>query len=225
MDEGTDRSQRFGVRQTSLRQTDLRRTGVHQTGLRRTGVHQTGLRRTGLRRTGLRRTGPGGPRRAGALAAGLAATALLAAACGGGSSPAPAADSAYQKLLAYSQCMRAHGEPGFPDPQPNGNLLINGQQDHLNGALMNAANKACQHLMPKSKPLTAAQQRQLTVQALKFVACMRTHGIPYMPDPVVNAQGIRIAIGGPGHSGPAPNSPVLRAAQQACQKLMPGGPP
>ncbi len=162
-------------------------------------------------------------RRAGALAAGLAATALLAAACGGGSAPTPNAETAYQKTLAYSQCMRAHGEPGFPDPQPNGNLLINGQQDHLNGNLMNHANKICQHLMPKFKPLTATQQRQLTAQALKFVACMRTHGIPDMPDPVVNDQGVQLSIGGPGHGGPAPNSPVLRAAQQACRKLAPGG--
>jgi hypothetical protein len=207
MDDGTGRGWRFGPRQTGPR-----RTGPRRTGPRRRWPLQTGPRRTRLWRTG-------------ALAAGLAATALLAVACGGGSSPAPTADAAYQKMLAYSQCMRAHGEPGFPDPQPNGNLLLNGQQDHLNGALMNSANKACQHLMPKAPPLTAAQQRQLTVQALKFVACMRTHGIPDMPDPVVNAQGVRLEIGGPGHSGPAPNSPVLRAAQQACRKLIPGGAP
>ena len=164
-------------------------------------------------------------RRAGVLAAALAGIALLAAACGGSSSPTLNAETAYQKTLAYSQCMRVHGEPGFPDPQPNGNLLIDGQKDHLNGALMNSANKACQHLLPKYKPLTGTQQRQLTTQALKFVACMRAHGIPNMPDPVVNTQGVQIQIGGPGHSGPPPNSPILRAAQQACQKLAPGGPP
>jgi hypothetical protein len=107
-----------------------------------------------------RRGGPRWPglRRPAALAGGLAATALLAAACGGGSVPTSNAETAYQKTLAYSQCMR-------------------------------------------------------------------THGIPDMPDPQVNDQGVQIRIGGPGHSGPAPNSPVLRAAQQACQKLMPGGPP
>jgi hypothetical protein len=163
--------------------------------------------------------------RAGTLVAGLAATALLATACGGDPTPTSAGDTAYQKMLAYSQCMRANGEPGFPDPQPNGNLLINGQQDHLNGAMMNHANKICAHLQPKNKPMTAAQQRQVTAQALKFVACMRTHGIPNMPDPVVNAQGVQISIGGPGHSGPPPNSPVLRAAQQTCHKFLPGSLP
>ena len=196
MDEGTGRSRRFG--------------------LRRPGPRRTRLRGPGPRRAGLWR--------AGALAAGLAATALLAAACGGDPSPsASAAETNYQKTLAYSQCMRAHGEPSFPDPQPNGNLLIDGQKDHLNGAMMNSANKACQHLLPKMKPMTAAQQRHVTAEALRFVACMRAHGLPNMPDPVVNAQGIELRIGGPG--GPRPNSLVLRAAQQACQKLIPGGPP
>jgi len=156
--------------------------------------------------------------RAGAAAAALAATAVLAAACGGsGSAPATAAQTAYQKTLAYSQCMRAHGEPGFPDPQPNGNLLLDGQKDHLNGALMNSAQKACQHLLPKNKPMTAAQQRQVTAQALKFVACMRTHGITDMADPVVSDGGISVRI----PNGIKPNSPVLQAAQQACQKLVP----
>jgi hypothetical protein len=155
------------------------------------------------------------------LAAALAATALLVAACGGGSGALVSAQQTnYQKALAYSQCMRAHGEPGFPDPQSNGNLLIDGQKDHLNGALMNSANKACQHLMPKSSPLTASQQQKITAQALKFVACMRAHGVPTFPDPNVNSSGIEMQL----PKGLQPSSPVFRAAQQACKKLMPGLP-
>jgi hypothetical protein len=163
--------------------------------------------------------------RAGVLAAALAAVAVLAAACSGGNGPALAGTAAYQKSLAYAQCMRAHGEPSYPDPQSNGGFIINGKQDHLNGALMNSANKACQHLLPKSQPMTAAQQRQVTAQALRYVACMRTHGIPNMPDPIVNAQGVEFSIGGPKGSGPPPNSPVVQDAMRACQKLLPGGPP
>jgi hypothetical protein len=163
--------------------------------------------------------------RAGVLAAAMAAVAVLAAACSGGSAPALAGTTAYQKSLAYAQCMRAHGEPSYPDPQSNGGFIINGKQDHLDGALMNSANKVCQHLLPKSAPMTAAQQRQATAQALKYVACMRTHGIPDMPDPTVNAQGIQFRIGGPKGSGPPPGSPVLQTAMRACQKLLPGGPP
>ena len=159
--------------------------------------------------------------RAAILAAALAGTTLLAAACSGGSgTQASATLTNYQKALAFSQCMRAHGEPGFPDPQSNGSLLINGQKDHLNGALMNSANKACQHLMPKAPPLTASQQQKITAQALKFVACMRAHGLSTFPDPTVNSSGIEMQL----PKGLQPNSPVFRAAQHACKDLMPGLP-
>jgi hypothetical protein len=167
-----------------------------------------------------RRRAPGPRRRQAVLVSALAGTALLAA-CGGSAAPVSANQTAYQKAVAFSACMRAHGEPGFPDPQPNGNLLINGQKDHLNGALMNSAQKACQHLMPLGPPLTAAQQQKLTAQALKFVACMRAHGLPTFPDPTVNSHGIEMQI----PRSVAPNSAVLRNAQQACRKLMPGGGP
>jgi hypothetical protein len=159
--------------------------------------------------------------RSAVLAAALTGTALLAVACSGNGAPVSAKQANYQKLLAYSQCMRAHGEPGFPDPQPNGDLLIDGPKDHLNGALMNSAGKACQHLMPKSPPLTASQQQKLTARALKFVACMRTHGIPTFPDPTVNSRGIEMQI----PSSVTPNSAVFQNAQQACRNLAPGGLP
>jgi hypothetical protein len=165
-------------------------------------------------------------RRSGVMAVAMAAIGLLAAACGGGSgSSALAGTTAYQKALAYAQCMRAHGEPSYPDPTSNGGFIINGQKDHLNGQLMQSANKTCQHLLPKARPMTAAQQRQATAQALKYVACMRTHGIPNMPDPTVNSQGIEFRIGSANGSGPSPNSPVFHTAMQVCQKLLPGGPP
>jgi hypothetical protein len=163
-----------------------------------------------------------GRAQAGVLAAALAGAALLAAACGGGSSPpALAGQTAYQKALAYSQCMRSHGVPNFPDPDSKGNILIT-PADHLTqGAPQFAsANKTCEHLDP-STPLTPAQQRQFTAQALKFAACMRSHGITDMPDPVVNAHGISSRL----PAGFSPSSPVFQSAQRACQKLMPGGPP
>jgi hypothetical protein len=161
-----------------------------------------------------------GARRPAILAAALAGTALLAA-CGGSGTPAVAKLTNYQKSLAYAQCMRTHGEPGFPDPLANGGFAINGEKQHLNGALMNSASKACLHLLPNTGPMTAAQQRQATAQALKFVACMRAHGIPNFPDPRINPNGIAFQIP---RSVP-PGSPLVRTANQACQKLLPGGPP
>jgi hypothetical protein len=70
--------------------------------------------------------------------------------------------------------------------------------------------------------MTAAQQRRATAQALRFVACMRSHGVPDFPDPIVNAQGIAFRVG---KQGPRPSAPVFQAAQRACQRLMPGGLP
>ena len=52
----------------------------------------------------------------------------------------------------------------------------------------------------------------------QFSACMRSHGLPNFPDP---SSGGAISIG-PG-SGIDPNSAKFRAAQQACQKLLPNG--
>jgi hypothetical protein len=159
-------------------------------------------------------------RQAGVLSAAVASVALLAAACGGGNSDGAGGTTNYQKSLAYSQCMRAHNVPGFPDPQPNGSILVT-PKDHLaqGSPQFVAANKACQHLLPPIKPLTATQQRQLTQKLLKWVACMRSHGVPNMPDPVVNAQGVSIRVPG------GPNSPSVQSAMRACRKLQPGGPP
>jgi hypothetical protein len=50
---------------------------------------------------------------------------------------------------------------------------------------------------------------------------MRSHGLPGMADPVVSADGVSQRI----PNGIKPNSPVFAAAQRACQKLVPGGPP
>ena len=162
-------------------------------------------------------------RHGGVLAVVLAAAALLAAACGGGgSSPASAAQTTYQKAVAYSQCMRAHGVPGFPDPQSNGAILT-GPQDHLaqGSPSFVAAILSIKQLPPKSTPFTTPLHRPVTARSLKYSHCMRAHGLPDMADPVVNASGIELAM----PNGIKPNSPVFQAAQRACQKLRPFGPP
>jgi len=166
--------------------------------------------------------GDGMRRQAGVLAA-VAAIGLLAVGCGGGS-PVTTTLTSYQKALAYAQCMRGHGLPRFPDPDSNGNFGISPHEvGSINGAQFQRANKACRHLLPGSQQMTAAQQRQATEQALRFAACMRSHGLPTFPEPIVNAQGIEFRLGG--HGVPPPNAPVFRSARQACQKLMPGAPP
>jgi hypothetical protein len=148
---------------------------------------------------------------------------LLATACSGGGSTVTTALTTYQKALAYAQCMRTHGVPKFPDPDSRGVFGISPSElGPTNGTQFRAADKACRHLLPGGQPMTPAQQRKVTDEALRFVACMRSHGLPSFPDPIVNAQGIGFRVG---RGGPGPRSPQFKAAQQACQKLMPGGPP
>jgi hypothetical protein len=63
---------------------------------------------------------PARPWQAGVLAAALAGAAVLAAACGGGGSPATPGLSVHATAVAYAQCMRSHGVPGWPDPDSRG---------------------------------------------------------------------------------------------------------
>src|SRR5215472_3417402 len=168
------------------------------------------------------RRGGGMRRRTGLLLMVAGAALLLATACSGGSSTVSTALTAYQKALVYAQCMRTHGVPKFPDPDSRGIFTVSpAELGPTNGTQFRNANKVCRHLLPGGQRMTPAQQRKATEQALRFVACMRSHGLPNFPDPIVNAQGIGFRVG---NGGPRPSSPVFRSAQQACQKLMPGGP-
>jgi hypothetical protein len=159
-----------------------------------------------------------GVRRAVVLAAVVAGITLPAAACGGGGSAAGPGTrlTAYQRELAYAQCMRAHGDPGFPDPQSNGFFSESpANAGAFHGPVFQSANKACAHL--EGPGLTPAQQERQTSQLLRFAACMRAHGITnfqYTPPGPGHAGGLR--------AGANPNSPQFRAAQQACRKLQPG---
>jgi hypothetical protein len=154
--------------------------------------------------------------RAGFLAAALAGIAVLAAACGGGP-PAGAGSgigrTPFQQALAYARCMRAHGDPGFPDPNSQGLF------PHPAGSQFQSASRACGHLLP-SQPLTAAQKQEHVRQALKFTACMRSHGAPGFPDPTIVQGGTAVGLNPP--RGAAQNSPQFRAAVQACRRFEPG---
>ncbi|HWF73315.1 MAG TPA: hypothetical protein VG186_08220 [Solirubrobacteraceae bacterium] len=56
---------------------------------------------------------------------------------------------------------------------------------------------------------------------IKYVACMRTHGVPGLPDPAAGGGGIQIPPG----SGIDPSSPAFQSARKACVHLLPGGGP
>jgi hypothetical protein len=172
---------------------------------------------------------PGASRRQGrlrctvAIAAALAGVALLAAACGGGGSTSATAPPASQggsnstgNAVAYSQCMRAHGVPNFPDPGPD---ALPGKpfpaealaQAGVNSSTpqFSAASAACARLSPV---MTPADNRQILSQTLRLVACMRAHGVPSFPDPGTAGGGVQLSLP-PSLTSSPPYQPALRACR------------
>ncbi len=164
------------------------------------------------------------------LASLIAASAfsLLAAGCGGGggspsvatvASTTPAGtttttQTAQSGPVAYSQCMRSHGVPSFPDPQRyvGGNLKLTIHQLAPSASAL----RACEPLFPSNtgpSQQTAQQQRTQLADELSFARCMRSHGLARFPDPtaqgeltveMVEAQGIDV------------HSPAVLRDVQAC---------
>jgi hypothetical protein len=179
----------------------------------------------------------------------LASAALLVAGCGGGSSspgvahlststsggsPASGGSSSpessagnQQKMVKFSQCMRTHGEPEFPEPN-EGRIQLHSQNGHgpnPESSRFQAAEKACSKYAPSKVAPSPAQQAKMQESALNFSKCMRSHGVPSFPDPEFSHSGggvgIRIGSKKGGPSGIDPNSPQFRAAQKACQSDLP----
>jgi hypothetical protein len=168
---------------------------------------------------GCARQWQGGSWARGLLPAAAAGTALLVAACGGG--PATAAGStayqtAFRKELAYAECMRANGVPGFPDPQGNGvfDTTIANRND-FHGPAFTSANSKCAHL--QGHPQTQAQLQQSVTQALKYAACIRAHGVPNF-SASVNGDQVRMGFQG---GAAAANSTRSLIAQRICRPLLP----
>jgi len=60
------------------------------------------------------------------------------------------------------------------------------------------------------------QFRQDVAGALKFVACMRAHGIVNFPEPKIDWNTQELGVGFTPASGIDPNSPQFKSAQKAC---------
>jgi hypothetical protein len=129
----------------------------------------------------------------------VAALSLLASGCGGsGRTPGVANVGSSSRattkpgLAAYSQCMRAHGVPTFPDPDATGGIpkeqVVAAARGNPN--TFKAASTACEHLLPNDSfaaPETAQQTRTQLADELSFARCMRSNGISGFPDPTAQA--------------------------------------
>jgi hypothetical protein len=169
------------------------------------------------------------PWRAAATAAAIAGVALLAVACGGAAASTTAGSAAQGGSTAtsnadempYTQCMRAHGVPDFPDPTAQGkpfsaeSLQQAGVQP--DSPQLQAASTVCAHLLVPPSPAQVAQQ---TRELVRYAACMRAHGLPDFPDPSVSSTGYASLGLTPG----IVNSPDFQPAEQACHSVDPGLP-
>jgi hypothetical protein len=162
-----------------------------------------------------------------ALLAAAAGTALFAAACGGPHQASPGtspSQSIVQNMAAFAHCMRSHGEPDFYyakasqlNPQsPPPDLLDFGMGYAVTGidthtAVFTSAMKSCRHLdtIPPPPPVSAQQ----LAQDRKADACIRAHGYPGWPDPVVQ-DGREFRV--PAPSSINTTSPQFQAVWNAC---------
>lgn len=135
---------------------------------------------------------------------------LLMTACSGtpstGSGRSNAGASTHSpSTVAYSACIRSHGVTQFPDPGSAGQIpKADAQQLGVSPSQLQAAEHACAQLIPPTGDTAEQQQEtqcamagdcsQAVVQhwmsGLRTLAqCLRSHGEPSWPDPVIASLG------------------------------------
>jgi hypothetical protein len=164
---------------------------------------------------------------------------LLAAACSGsassaGRSPGAGGSANSPSAVAYSGCMRSHGVPNFPDPASSGQLPKgDGQQFGVSTSQYQAAQQACQHLLPTGGSLhqqedqcmqnsdcpPALVQQMLTADR-ELARCMRSHGVPNFPDPTTDSHGPVFNITKAGISDAASHTDQFEAKLNECGRLV-----
>jgi hypothetical protein len=153
------------------------------------------------------------------LVAAIVGAGLLAAACGGGSTPHGVARVGSPKStttsapessgVRYASCMRAHGVANFPDSAVSvdgDTVQFNTPHGIKSEPHFASAARACARDLPGASGVLA---KHVNVQAeLAFARCMRSHGITDFPDPLPGG-----GFNAPGDT----NSPQFEAAARACQ--------
>jgi hypothetical protein len=120
--------------------------------------------------------------------------------------------------------MRTHGLAHYPDPTRNGLPKVGAQQLGVTSAAFQAAETACQYLLPTSGQSTQAQDQQMMNVMLNFARCLRSHGVPNWPDPLAESDPGQPGTPGFPRSMPGvnQNAPQVKSAMASCQHLMAG---
>jgi hypothetical protein len=127
----------------------------------------------------------------------------------------------YATELKFSECMRSHDVPGFPDPTPNATSSGGAIRTVLGIVLPAALNvhapafrsalTTCRKLVVgfTPEPVSAATKLQL----IQSAECMRKHGVPNFPDPTFPAGGGIAQSVGPAADA---QSPAFKHALAVC---------
>jgi hypothetical protein len=178
--------------------------------------------------------------RAAAEVIAVAALALLAA-CGGSPSSAGSGGSSNAggstsspSAVAYSQCMRSHGVPDFPDPPSSGEVPKGSAQEFgVSSSQYQAAETACQNLYPTNGgsiqqcEMTGDCPQAVVQEALnvmrKYARCMRAHGVRNFPDPTTDSQGRPFFdVSGAGITYQYTHSSLFESKDGECERLVGG---
>ncbi|WP_055530722.1 hypothetical protein [Streptomyces alboniger] len=163
------------------------------------------------------------------LAASVFVTGAALTGCSGDSSAAskdkdPSPTSAFDRALAYSECMRSNGVPDFPDPQQDtGGVKLTpdgGGADPNSDAFKKAA-EACQDKAPQGLGGGGGGGEALdSAKVAAWAKCLRENGVPKFPDPEINGGTMNIDLIG---AGVDPQDAAFTKAMQTCQSKYPGG--
>ena len=132
-----------------------------------------------------------------------------APASGGGTGSEPATG-----MLAYAQCVRAHGMPNWPDPGADGHEPAS-TKNLVSDPHFATADHACRHLIPGG---TSAQFAADARQYVRFAQCVRAHGVPNFPDPSTDPDGSPVF--NLANSGVNVQSPQVQSAALGCQRQL-----
>ena len=170
---------------------------------------------------------------------------IALAACGSSAkptSPVQSASSGISAAVRFSNCMRSHGVPDFPDLGAGGEPM--GQQLARSGVNLNApafhsAMNACKALAPAAKAAVGPTFAQSKAMMVAFARCMRAHGLTSFPDPTSSSatrssqapqpSGADMSYSGPGGSVTLDipqsliQSPAFNADSAACGLGAPSG--
>jgi hypothetical protein len=147
---------------------------------------------------------------------------LALAACGSSSKPmaGAATSSLFTAALKYSECMRSHGVPSFPDPTPTGTIVMTASSGiNPQSPAFQAAKQACKTVQAAMQAVNPFLRRQFTeaqkLANVKYARCMRAHSVTDYPDPTYsthNGQEIETPLPGDINQ----DSPTFTAAEKAC---------